>query len=78
LEERPEYQRPEGAKRDVLMIEGFRAQSLRCRQKERGQEHQDLPCDCAQKVDQLGRWSVQLSGQENNRKPDKDCSDDRL
>jgi hypothetical protein len=76
LEERPEYQRPEGAKREVLMIKGIRPQSLRCRQNERRQEHQRLPCDRAEEVDQLSHWSVQLSKQNNNRKPDQDCSDD--
>jgi len=76
LEEWPEYQRPEGAKRKVLMIEGIRPQSLRCRENERRKEHQCLPCDRAEEVDQLGYWSIQLPKQEDNRKPDQGCSDD--
>ena len=58
------------------MIEGIRAQSLRCRENERRKEHQCLPCDRAEEVDHLGHWSIQLPKQENNRKPDQGCSDD--
>jgi len=76
LKQRPEYQRPEGAKREVLMIEGIRLQSLRCRENERGEEHQCLPCDRAKEVDQVGHWSIELPKQENNRKPDQGRSDD--
>jgi hypothetical protein len=76
LKQRPEYQGPEGAEREVLMIESIRPQSLRCRENERRKEHQCLPCDRAEEVDELGHWSIELAKQENNCEPDQGCSDD--